>query len=136
MKQLIFNSVICLECGEQLITRHTHDYRTCSCPNEAMIDGGVEGYTRYGAKDLEKLQLFQIWDNDKFEVIRFYLCRGGRGINGDEPLKYVKLKDIDDDWLANIIDYEQEHRPNNRFLKFYKKEQKYRKRNGESKTKV
>ena len=129
MKNLIFNSVICLECGEQLITHHQHDFKKCSCENGAFIDGGVEGYTRYGAKDLEKLQPFQIWDNDKFEVVRFYLERGSYGKNFDEPLHYIKLKDMTDEHLQNVINYEEEHRPDNRFLRFYKKEQKYRKKN-------
>lgn len=136
MRNLIFNSVICLECGEQLITHHQHDFKKCSCDNEVFIDGGINSYTRYGAKDLKKLQPFQIWDNDKFEVIRFYLTRCGRNDLTRGVDNYVKLKDINDEWLNNIILYEEENRPDNRFLRFYKKEQKYRKKNGESKTKV
>ena len=47
----------------------------------------------------------------------------------DEELKYIKLKDVDDDHLKAIIKYEEEIRPNNRFLKIYKTEVKYRKKN-------
>ena len=38
MNKLIYNSVICLSCGETLISRHRHDYKTCSCENETMVD--------------------------------------------------------------------------------------------------
>ena len=54
---------------------------------------------------------------------------GSRGKNIDEELKYIKLKDVDDDHLKAIIKYEEEIRPNNRFLKIYKTEVKYRKKN-------
>ena len=36
-KQLIHNSVTCLECGETLISRFTHDYNTCSCPQQTSV---------------------------------------------------------------------------------------------------
>ena len=126
---LIFNSVICLECNEQLISRHQHDYKTCSCPNETMVDGG-NSYQRHGGKNLNLVQSFCIYDNEPWEVQRRYIARGGRGIDGTEPLKYVALKDIDDDWLTNIISYEEKYRSDNPQLKYYRKEQKYRKKNG------
>lgn len=124
-KQLIYNSVTCLECGETLVSRHVHDYKTCSCEQGTMVDGGLE-YIKFGCKDLSKVQTNYIYDDAPFEVIREYLYRGGRGVNGDEPLKYVVLKDIDDSWLDAIIVYEETHRPKNRFLTFYKKEKKWR----------
>jgi len=44
--------VICLECGTILFSKNAHDYRTCDCPNSAMIDGGPE-YLRCGAANLQ-----------------------------------------------------------------------------------
>jgi hypothetical protein len=125
-KQLIHSSVICLECGEVLVSRHRHDYKTCSCEQETMIDGGLE-YIRYGGRDLAKVQINSIYDDAPFEIMREYLERGGRGVNSDEELKYVKLKDINDEWLQAIIEYETQHRPKNRFIAIYKNEQKFRK---------
>jgi len=127
MKNLIFNSVICLECGEQLISRHRHDYKSCSCENQVFNDGGLD-YQRFGGKNLDLIQSHCIYDNSDFSTIRFYLERGSYGKNFDEPLHYIKLKDMTDEHLQNVIDYEEEHNPDNRFLKFYKKEQKYRKK--------
>ena len=124
-KQLVHNSVTCLECGETLISFHTHDYKTCSCENETMVDGGLS-YGRYGGKDLNKVQTNYLYDDEPFEKIREVVCRGGRGVDGKQPLKYVLLKDIDDEWLGAIIDYEEQYRPNNKYLPIYYKELNYR----------
>ena len=40
VKQIVYNSVKCLECNKVLVSRHRHDYVTCGCPNDAMVDGG------------------------------------------------------------------------------------------------
>ena len=131
-KHLVHNSVTCLECGETLVSFHTHDYKTCSCENETMVDGGLS-YGRYGGKDLDKVKTNYVYDDEPFEKIREVVCRGGRGIDGKQPLKYVLLKDIDDEWLGAIIDYEEQYRPNNKYLPIYYKELNYR--NGKNRTK-
>ena len=125
-KQLIYNSVTCLECGETLVSNYTHDFKTCSCPQQTSVDGGLS-YGRYSGKDLSKVQTNYLYDDAPFEVIREYLMRGSRGKNGDEELKYVKLKNIDDAWLQAIIVYENEYRPQNRMLKYYLAEKEFRK---------
>lgn len=103
-EQLVYNSVTCLQCGEVLVSYYRHDYKSCLCPNDTMVDGGVS-YSRYGGKDMLLVKPFMIYDDDPFETVREYASRGGRGINGDEPLTYTRLKDINDDWLDAIIDY-------------------------------
>ena len=124
-KQLVHNSVTCLECGETLVSFHTHDYKTCSCENETSVDGGLS-YGRYGGKDLDKVKTNYVYDDDKIEVIREVFYRGGRGISGREGLKYVKLSEVNDEWLGAIIDYEEQYRPNNKYLPIYYKELNYR----------
>jgi hypothetical protein len=101
----------------------------CGCENNTHVDGGFD-YSKFGGENLELVQSFCIYENEPFEVIRFYLERGGRGANNDEELKYTKLKDISNDWLNAIIKYETEKRPDSRFLKHYINERKYRKKNG------
>jgi hypothetical protein len=133
-KNLVHNSVTCLECGETLVSFHTHDYKTCSCENETMVDGGLS-YGRYGGKDLDKVKTNYVYDDEPFEKIREVVCRGGRGIDGKQPLKYVLLKDIDDEWLGAIIDYEEQYRPNNKYLPIYYKELNYRNNEKDLKTK-
>jgi len=39
--------VLCPNCGKVMVSWHRHDYRTCSCSNETMIDGGRD-YLRFG----------------------------------------------------------------------------------------
>ena len=133
-KQLVHNSVTCLECGETLVSFHTHDYKTCSCENETMVDGGLS-YGRYGGKDLNKVQTNYLYDDAPFEKIREVVCRGGRGIDGREELKYVKLSEVNDEWLGAIIDYEEQYRPNNKYLPIYYKELNYRNNEKDLKTK-
>lgn len=103
-RQIVYNSVTCLECSETIVSYHRHDYKTCSCPNKATVDGGTD-YLRYGAVDMNKIKLLTIYDNDPFEIVRKYACRGGRGINGKEELKYVPLCDMNDEWLDAVVKY-------------------------------
>lgn len=56
----LVSTVICLECGTILHSLYTHDYRTCGCPQDSMIDGGTS-YLRCGGFDLDKLEA-GLWD--------------------------------------------------------------------------
>ena len=89
-----------------------------------VIDGGLE-YVRTSVNSVPAESL-AIYDDAPFEVIREYLHRGGRGEDGKQELKYVALKDINNEWLENLIKYEEELRPNNPYLKFYKQEKEWR----------
>jgi len=104
MKQLVYNSVTCQECNETIVSYHRHDYKICSCPNEAMVDGGT-AYLRYGAKNMSKIKIFAVYDDDDFELVREYATRGSRGPNGDKPLSWIAICDMDDDYLEAILDY-------------------------------
>jgi hypothetical protein len=103
-EQLVYNSVECLECGEMLVSYHVHDYKTCSCPNQAMVDGGT-AYLRYGAMNMNKIKGFAVYDDDPFETVRKYATRGSRGKDGKQPLTWVPLCDMDDDYLEAVLDY-------------------------------
>lgn len=46
--------VLCLDCGSLIRSYHRRDYRTCSCENQAMNDGGSD-YQRRGAMDLSRI---------------------------------------------------------------------------------
>lgn len=103
-RQLVYNSVTCLECNETIVSYHRHDYKTCSCPNEAMVDGGT-AYLRYGAKDLSKIKGFAVYDDEPFEIVRKYATRGGRGKDGRQPLSWIAICDMDDAYLEAVLDY-------------------------------
>jgi len=104
MRQIVYNSVKCLECNEVLVSRHVHDYVTCSCPNDAMVDGGNE-YERYGAMDMDKIETKYIYADDDFEVVRKYAVRGSRGIDGKDPLTWIPIAYMDNDYLHAVLDY-------------------------------
>lgn len=82
-----------------LISRHRHDFVQYTDKNGVyyMIDGGVD-YTRWSGDGQEKF--ITITTEDKFEIIRDNFARYNR-----YSKEYVKLKDISDSWLQNLIDY-------------------------------
>lgn len=123
--QLIYNAVECLSCGDILESCHRHDYKTCNCSNETMIDGG-EMYVRFGGKDMSLVKTINLFSNAPHEQIREKIKRANRGKDGKEPLKYVLLKDIDDPWLEAIIRYQEQVTSSSRFLPIYKNEQLWR----------
>lgn len=102
--QIVYNSVTCLECLKTLVSYHRHDYQTCGCKNETMVDGGT-AYLRYGGKDMRKLSLYTIYADDDFQLVRQYATRGSRGVNGDEPLTWIPLCKMTDDHLEAVLDY-------------------------------
>jgi len=104
MRQLVYNAVTCTECNETIVSYHRHDYKTCSCPNEAMVDGGT-AYLRYGAKNMSKIKIFAVYTDDDFELVRKYATRGSRGKDGKDPLSWIAICDMDDDYLEAVLDY-------------------------------
>jgi len=104
MKQIVYNSVTCLECNNTIVSHHRHDYVVCECPNNAMVDGGT-AYLRYGAKDMSKIKLFTLYTDDDFMIVRNHATRGSRGKDGDQPLSWIAICDMDDDYLEAVLDY-------------------------------
>ena len=104
MRQLIYNAVKCLECGETIVSRTRHDCNLCKCPNSAMVDGGLD-YMRYGAKDMSKIKAIGIYADDDYEIVRKFATRGSRGLDGKHPLLWISICDMDDDYLQAVVDY-------------------------------
>jgi hypothetical protein len=122
--QLIVNRVQCDYCNDIIISYHIYDFKYCKC-NKTAVDGGIDFLKRVGDKYTE----MSLYSNTEFSILRENIFRGGRGINGDEPLKNVVLSEINDNWLINLIDYETKLRPYNIYLPYYKLELEYRKKN-------
>ena len=51
-------AVKCLRCEKILVSFYRHDYKTCGCPNNTMIDGGYD-YLRYGGVDYNMIQVLR-----------------------------------------------------------------------------
>lgn len=128
-KQLIYNALRTPD-GTILVSHHRHDYvaHTDANGETYFTDGGTE-YIRRAVNTIPAEDL-SLYNDEPFEVIREHIYRGGRGKNSDEPLKYVKLSEVNNEWLGAIIDYEELKRPNNPQLKWYYLENEYRNKNG------
>ena len=121
MRQLVYNAVTCVDCLDTIVSYHRHDYKTCRCENQAMVDGGTD-YIRYGGKDMKKVVHHAVYDDEDFSKVRQYATRGNRGKDGLQPLTYIPIKDLDDDYLQAILEYGGA----NWHLDLIKKEIKYR----------
>ena len=104
MRQIVYNAIKCLECGETIVSYSRHDYNICGCPNGAMVDGGNE-YERYGAMDLDKIEKRYVYEDDDFEKVRRYAYRGSRGKDGKQPLTWIAICDMEDEHLQAVLDY-------------------------------
>lgn len=122
MRQLVYNAVECLECGETIVSRTRHDYQLCGCPNETMVDGGLD-YMRYGGKNMTKVKPVEIYADDDYEIVRKFATRGSRGKDGQQPLSWIAICNMDDDYLQAVVDYDGA----NWHIDLIKKEIEYRK---------
>lgn len=51
--------VLCGLCLKVIVSWDVHDYKTCGCENEAMVDGGRH-YLRYGSAGKAPIELVRI----------------------------------------------------------------------------
>lgn len=63
------NVAFCAVCWKVIESKHRHDYVTCGCPNDAMLDGGQERYVRMGAVRPEYLVPMKAIEIDKYEAL-------------------------------------------------------------------
>lgn len=103
-RQLVYNSVLCLGCGEILVSHHRHDYKTCGCDNKSMVDGGTS-YLRYGGIDMTKVVSTPVYLDEPFEKVRHHATRGTRGKDGTEPLQWKTIAELTNNHLEAILDY-------------------------------
>lgn len=102
-KQIILNRVQCRECGEVLTSYNRHDYKTCGCTNETMVDGGTD-YQRYGGLNLDLVDTSStIYLSDDHAMNRSAAHWGNRGKDGRSPLSYKSVADMSNTHLANIL---------------------------------
>ena len=95
---ILRNSIICTDCNQEIVSRHRHDYITCSC-GKVSIDGGSSYLKRSGNNYIDT----SISINDDFDIIRDKFEWGTRGIDGKQPLKYIKLKDMETTHIEAIL---------------------------------
>lgn len=103
LEQIILNRVQCKSCGDVLTSYNRHDYKTCGCENETMVDGGND-YQRYGGKDLDLVDISStIYLSEDHEMNRSAAHWGGRGKDGKSSLSYKSIADMSNDHISNIL---------------------------------
>lgn len=116
--------------GALLFSRHRHDYVThtdSKTGGHYSVDGGFDYIRRgYDVKDYEELS---IYSNEPLDPnIRTKFHWGNRGKNGDQPLKYKRMKDMSNSHIQAILDNvfgEKE----NIYKEWFERELEYRKEN-------
>ena len=71
-----------------------------------IVDGAYDYLKRTTSNNVPYIER-SVYTDSPFEEIRKYFCRGSYGKNGDEDLHYIKLCDLTDEHLENIIAYEE-----------------------------
>jgi len=110
--------------GTIIESRHRHDYVTHIDKNgkEYMLDGGLD-YVRcsaWGDEEFLTLTLDDDWDK-----VRDKLRWGTFGKNGDEPLHYLKLGEMDTAHIEAILEHEPGIYP--QYMEAFRRELVYRK---------
>ncbi len=124
-RKLVYNAIRTPD-GTLLVSKYRHDFVAHTDKNGEIYqnDGGID-YIRRTINKIPAEDL-SLYTDSPHEKIREVVERGTYGKEENDPFKYVILKDIDDDWLDNIILYEQTHRPENPYLKIYLTEKEFR----------
>jgi len=104
-KKIILNQIQTPD-GTILTSRYRHDYVEYQDKNGEyyMVDGGTD-YLRRSSGHKQPFTELSIYEDAPFEVIRQHLCRGGRGKDGMQPLTWVPLYQMSNEWLINCLDY-------------------------------
>jgi len=88
--------------GTIIESKHRHDYVTYTDANgkEYMVDGGLE-YLRRSIHD-DQIDM-SLYDDESHEVQRKITKWGSYGINGDQPLKFKTVAEMDTGHLEAVV---------------------------------
>ncbi len=89
--------------GTIIESRHRHDYIGYEDANGKtyVVDGGLDYFRQTVHKDAINLNVTL---DDGHEVVRDAMTWGTYGINGDQPLTYIKLKDMDTAHIKAVLE--------------------------------
>ena len=121
-KNILYSAIVTPD-GTLLRSYSRHDYKSHvdKVSGETyFIDGGLD-YIRASLNKVPARHL-AYYDTDPHPVIRNFFAWGTYGPKGDQPLKWVLLKDLDTDHIEKILDLTL--RPH--IMKVFKSELEYR----------
>jgi len=104
MNTLVYNAIRTPD-GTILESFHTHDFKTYVDKNgkEYMVDGGRD-YVRRNVHDEAPYEELSVYTTDGHDKVREVLKWGTYGINGDQPLTYIALKDMNTGHIQACLD--------------------------------
>lgn len=107
-KQIIYNAIRTPD-GTVIASAHQHDYVTHEDKNGKTygVDGGTAYLRRIGdTSDCEDLSMYlEPWTPEFHEKARKVVKRGGRGKDGRQPLTWVPICEMNDNWVKATIQY-------------------------------
>ena len=129
-ESIILNRIQCNHCFDVITSHHRHDFVTCSC-GVVHADGGraylKRGYSAASSDGSLPYSELSVMSTAPFEELRESLLMGSRGVNGDEPLKWILLCDISDSYLVSLLAYQESSGYTDTVdYKLQKQEQQYR----------
>jgi hypothetical protein len=100
-RRLIRNSIQTPD-GTILVSRHRHDFVSYTDANGKgyMVDGGLEYLRRSANNDYTSLDLY---DDEPHEVQRDVSLWGTYGKNGDQPLSYISVAEMETAHLEAVL---------------------------------
>lgn len=135
-RQIIYNAIQTPD-GTIISSDHRHDYVTHTDKNGKTygVDGGCEYLRRIGdVSDCKDLSMYlEPWTPEFHEKARKVVKRGGRGKDGNQPLKWVPICEMNDNWVLATIDYNTDRSMGigkSWFTELLYHEMEYRKANG------
>jgi len=101
---MILQNAIRTPDGTLLVSAYRHDYVVHKDANgeQYMIDGGAE-YFRASSHHKNPPEINHVTTDMPFARQREFLVWGSRGINGDQPLTHIKLKDMDTSHIEAVL---------------------------------
>ena len=132
-KEIIYNAMQTPD-GTVIESKNRHDYVSHMDKNGEtyMVDGGKD-YLKRSVNEIPAKELtmyLEPWTLGFHEKAREVVKRGGRGINGDQPLTWVPICKMNDGWVKATIDYNANlGLEDNWFTTLLVKEVEYRKKN-------
>lgn len=133
---IIYNAIQTPD-GTILESTHRHDYVTHVDANGEtyMVDGGCD-YLRRSVNEVPAKDLtmyLEPWSPEFHEKARKVVKRGGRGKDGTQPLTWVPICEMNDNWVLATIEYNTLRGftiGNNWFTNLLHEEMHYRNENG------
>lgn len=103
-RKLMYNAIMTPD-GTLLVSRHRHDFRMhldTVTGKEYGVDGGVTYIRHIGNVDKD-CKVILLYSDDDFETLRNNVAWGSYGKDGNEPLHYILIKDMEQDHILAIL---------------------------------